>query len=229
MKQNIIKKLSDRDHILLKSGMYIGSISEAPKEVMLLKDANFQYQTVSYNPGFLKIFDEILDNSIDEAIRTSFQFATNIKISFNKKKQEFTIEDDGRGIPQTIAHDNLPMAVIAFTEARAGSNFSDETKANGIGTNGIGSYLTNCYSTRFVVRTYDGSNELTLVSVNNAESFSFDIKPSIKRGTIVSFVPDLPRFGMTEVSDVYFSLIENRCFHLAQSFPEIKFKLSLGE
>jgi len=229
VKANVIVKMSDREHCLARPSMYIGGISEVTKEILQLEEGRFIYKEVTYNPGFLKIFDEILDNSIDEAIRTNFQYATNIKISYNKKKNEFSIEDDGRGIPQTIAHDNLPQAVIAFTEARAGSNFSEDTKANGIGTNGIGSFLTNVYSKRFVVRTYDGKNELTLVSVNNAESFSFDTKASSKQGTTVSFVPDLERFGMSEVNETYFSLIENRCFHLAQSFPEIKFKLSLGE
>jgi DNA gyrase/topoisomerase IV subunit B len=228
MKQNIIKKLTDREHILLKPSMYIGGISEVTKEILQYQDGKFIYKEVTYNPGFLKIFDEILDNSIDEAIRTNFKFATNIKISYNKKKNEFIIDDDGRGIPQTIAHDGLPSAVVAFTEARAGSNFTDE-KANGIGTNGIGSFLTNVYSTKFIVKTSDSKSELTLVSVNNAESFSFDIKPAAKQGTSVAFIPDLSKFNMTEITDVYFSLIENRCFHLAQSFPEIKFKLQLGE
>lgn len=228
MKANVIKKLSDREHIRLKPNMYIGGISEVAKEMLQFENSKFVYKEVTFIPGFLKIFDEILDNAIDEAIRTNFKFATNIKVSFNKKKNEFTIEDDGRGIPQTIVYDNLPAAVVAFTEARAGSNFTDE-KANGIGTNGIGSFLTNVYSTKFVVKTSDSKNELTLVSVNNAESFTFEIAPSKKQGTSVTFAPDLSLFKMTEISNVYFSLIENRCFHLAQSFPEIKFKLSLGE
>lgn len=229
MKQNIIVKMTDREHIIARPSMYIGGISEVTRELIISENEKFKYSSVSYNPGFLKIFDEIQDNAIDEAIRTNFSYATNIKISYDKKKNEFTIEDDGRGIPQTPGHENLPMAVIAFTEARAGSNFSDETKANGIGTNGIGSFLTNVYSKSFTVITSDGKSELTLKSINNAESYTYSTKPTTKHGTIVKFIPDLEKFGMTEVSDVYFSLIENRCFHLAQSFPEIKFKLSLGE
>lgn len=228
MKQNIIQKLTDREHILSRPSMYVGGISEVTRELSIREGDKFIFSSICYNPGFLKIFDEIQDNSIDEAIRTNFQYATTIKISFDKSKNEFTVEDDGRGVPQTLIHDGLPMAVVAFVEARAGSNFAEETKANGIGTNGVGSFLTNVFSKSFTVKTSDGVNELTLKCTNNAASYTYNIKPSNKRGTTVSFIPDLEKFGMTEVSDVYFRLIENRCFHLAQSFPEIKFKLDLG-
>lgn len=223
-KENVIKKLTDREHILLKPSMYIGAIDITSKELLILENDKFVFKTVSYNPGFLKIFDEILDNSIDEAIRTKFEYANNIYIEF--KDNTFTIEDNGRGVPQSCVGD-LPQAVIAFTEARAGSNFDEKTKANGIGTNGIGSFLTNVYSKSFIVETCDGVNKLTLECKNNAESFTYKIKPNNKKGTKVIFEPDLNKFNMQKVNTIYFDLIKNRCLHLAQCFPEIKFKLEL--
>lgn len=229
MKQNTIKKLSDREHILQRASMYIGAVAETSKEVLVLEDNKFIYKQVKYVPGLLKIIDEIIDNSLDEAIRTNFKYSTNISISFDKEKTQFEIQDDGRGLPQTIGHDGLPMGVIAFTEARSGSNFADETKANGIGMNGIGSYLTNVYSTYFHVDTRDGNNKLVISSKNNAESYTYKISPLTKpqHSTTVTFCPDLEKFKMKSIDQVYFSLIANRCFHLVQSFPEIKIKLNL--
>jgi DNA topoisomerase-2 len=204
--------------------MYIGAVDITSKDVFILENDKFYFKTISYNPGFLKIFDEILDNSIDEAIRTNFEFANTISIYYNDEM--FTIEDNGRGVPQSLI-DGVPQAVIAFTEARAGSNFNESTKANGIGTNGIGSFLTNVYSKYFNVETCDGKNKLTLTSINNAESFTYNIKSTTKKGTSVSFKPDLEKFKMQGVDDIYFDLIKNRCLHLAQCFPEIKFKLEI--
>ena len=223
MKQNIIKKLSDRSHIRLKSGMYIGSKTLTSKELLVVEDGKFRYKEVSYVPGLLKIIDEILDNSVDEAIRTNFQFAD--QISFTYKDGQITIEDNGRGVPIAPGHDDIPQAVIAFTEARAGSNFSDETKANGIGTNGVGSFLTNVFSTNFKVETKDGKEKLTLVSINGAESFDYDVEKHIttKPGTKVTFTPEYEFFGIDGLESIYFTIIENRLLHLAQSFPKIKF------
>jgi DNA gyrase/topoisomerase IV subunit B len=220
VKQNIIKKLSDREHILLKKGMYIGSSSLEAKELLVMSKNGFEYETISYIPGLLKIIDEIIDNSVDEAIRTNFNHATNIGISYSDG--EITVTDNGRGVPITPGHDNIPQAVIAFTEARAGSNFSDDTKANGIGTNGVGSYLTNVFSSKFKVTTQDGSKKLTLVSINNAEKYDYEIKESKeKSGTTVKFTPDYKLFGITELNEDYFKVIENRLFHLAQSFQKV--------
>lgn len=224
MKQNVIKKLSDREHILLRSGMYLGGIVETKKELYVIEDSKIQLKEVSYVPGLLKIIDEIIDNSVDEAIRTNFKFANKIQITIDDKHVQ--VYDNGRGLPQTLGHDNLPQAVIAFTEARAGSNFSDETKANGIGTNGVGSFLTNVFSTKFVVKTSDGTNELKLTSINNAESYSYDVKAGVNQGTSVTFYPDLAKFSMTSIDGIYTQLIANRLTHLAQSFPEITFTLN---
>jgi DNA gyrase/topoisomerase IV subunit B len=207
--------------------MYIGATDETKKEICILDGTSFKFKEISYIPGFMKIIDEIIDNSIDEGIRTNFDYADTVMISY--ADGVFSIEDNGRGVPQSEAYDGIPQAVLAFTEARAGGNFDEATKANGIGMNGVGSYLTNVYSKTFTVETYDGKHKLVLSSINNAESYSYKITNSAKHGTKVVFEPDLIRFGMRDISNVYFDLIQNRCFHLAQCFPKLKFKLNLSK
>ena len=50
-------KLSPEEHVLRRPGMYIGSIVTEEKETFVIHDDKFSLEKVSYNPGFLKIFD----------------------------------------------------------------------------------------------------------------------------------------------------------------------------
>lgn len=226
MKRNVIKRLTEREHYLIRPDTYIGGIESKSMEFLILENGKFEYQTVEYVPGLLKIIEEIFDNSIDEAIRTEFQFANQITVTFNK--HSIVIKDNGRGVPQDPLDDGSLMAVVAFTEPRAGTNFEEDTKADGsIGRNGIGSFATNVFSTKFKVITEDGTNRLEIECENNLESFDFKQSKSSKHGTIVEFFPDLKRFGCSEedgIAPVYAKLISQRMVHLTQMFP-IKFTL----
>lgn len=226
MKENVIQKLTDREHILLRPNMYAGSVEETEREILILEQDKFVYKTVKYIPAIIKIIEEIIDNSVDEAIRTNFKFSNVIKIKYNTDGY-FIVEDNGRGVPQTLNDENIPLPVVAFTEAKSGSNFNSETKANGIGTNGVGSYICNVFSTEFIVETYDGNNKLTLNCTNNALFSNYNIKKSSKSsGTIIKFKPDLEKFNVQKLDDVYFKILENRLYHLAQSFPDISFHVN---
>ena len=76
MIKNEIKILSDREHIIKRSGMYIGSSAMEAHERFLFG----KFQSVTYVPGVIKLIDEIIDNSVDEAIRTNFKFANKISV-----------------------------------------------------------------------------------------------------------------------------------------------------
>ena len=99
MSKNKFQILSDREHIILRPQMYIGSTSPETITQVL----NFKNQSINVVPGLLKIINEIIDNSIDEAIRTDFKFANKIDIKVQKdeiKNSYFVlVADNGRGIP----------------------------------------------------------------------------------------------------------------------------------
>ena len=224
MKQNIIKRISERDHYLLRPDTFIGGIEDRTKEFLIEEDSKFVLRTLNYVPGFLKIIEEILDNSIDEASRTNFKFANDIKVKFTKTS--VMISDNGRGVPQVAMDDGTLMAVAAFTEPRTGTNYDDETKAEGsIGRNGVGSFATNVFCKKFNVITDDGTNRLEISCENNLDSFDFK-QTKLKKapGTTVEMEPDLERFGLSEIEPIYIELIRQRMIHLAQQFP-IKFTL----
>ena len=60
------KKLTDVEHVLLRPGMYVGSIKHKTEDIPVLVEGKFSTQSITYNPAFLKIFDEIVSNSVDE-------------------------------------------------------------------------------------------------------------------------------------------------------------------
>lgn len=225
MKENTIQKLTDREHILLRPNMYAGAVEETERELLIYEDGKFIYKNVKYIPALIKIIEEIIDNAVDEAIRTDFQYANTIKVKY--KDGYFTVEDNGRGVPQELDENGIPQTVIAFTEAKSGSNFSEETKANGIGTNGVGSYICNVFCESFKVETWNGESKLTLDCQNNTMFIDYKSNKSTnKPGTKIEFKPDLNYFKVSDYTDDYFAIIKNRLYHLAQSFPQISFHVN---
>ena len=65
------RKLTEVEHVLARPGRYIGSIA-AHKAVEWIptegsSKPEMSQREATYNPGFLKLFDEVISNSADEA------------------------------------------------------------------------------------------------------------------------------------------------------------------
>lgn len=221
-KPNIILKKSDREHTLINLELLGGGTEIVKKTKRLYDGEKFAYEEVEYIPVVLKIIEEIIDNGLDENSRTMGDFANDIKISIGDFEVE--IEDNGRGVP-TTEHEGNIQAIVAFTEAKTSGNFDHSTKSNSIGKFGVGSFLTNVCSKQFTVVTADGTQELTLKCLNNAESHTVDIKPSKKHFTKVTFTPDLALLKIDKIEDIYKRLIVTRLMHLSMLFSNIKFTI----
>lgn len=228
MKDNVIKQLTDREHVILRPGQYIGSTTLTKTSTFVLdeKREHFIYKEIEYVPGFLKIIYEVLDNSVDEAIRTGFKKACKIDVSIDQKEGRVTIADDGRGIPlDNMKNSDMSMLEGALTCLRAGSNFNDDEGRNLLGMNGVGSSLTNIFSKEFTADVYDGKRHGVLKCSDNLAEKSCKIKESAvkKTGTTISFIPDLKRFGLKKIDDVHVDLVYQRLVFLSLTYPEIKF------
>jgi DNA topoisomerase-2 len=93
-----IKTLDAVSHILLRPNMYVGGVKPSESEVWVLnEDGSISYKKVTYVEGLLKITQEAIDNSIDEGIKTNWEYSTKINVKMDKNT--FSIEDNGRGIP----------------------------------------------------------------------------------------------------------------------------------
>ena len=219
--QSSFKVLSDRDHILMRAGMYIGSISL--ESVTQLVD--FKQKELKIVPGLLKIINEIIDNSIDEAIRTEFKFANKISVNIDTESNIVTVTDNGRGIP-VVEHNGLYQAEASWTKAKAGTSFSDDRTT--IGTNGVGSFATNCFSTSFIGQSCDGTYKVTVDCQDscNPDLIKTTKTKSSKNGTTVTFKPDLKRFGIETITEDHLEVLKDRLFNIQICYPDIQFEFN---
>lgn len=218
------KKLSDIEHVLLRPGMYVGSTKPREEDVHLLipGEGKLEVRRVTYNPAFLKLFDEIVSNSADEHRRNPK--LNQIKVEVDQGKGTIRVRDNG-GIPvvKHTVHDEWVPELI-FSNLKAGSNFDDDESRLVAGTNGVGSTLTNIFSTSFRVKTGDGKNEFEQdFRVNMTERDDAKVTPSRAKGyTEITFTPDLGRFGMTSIDDAHVDMMRKRCLELAACNPSLK-------
>lgn len=215
------KKLDDIDHVLLRPGMYIGSIKPHTSEKWIINNKKqTQLKRLTYNPGFLKIFDEVITNSVDESKRKGSNLnIIKVKVS----KDSISVWDNG-GI-DVIKHKEHKEWIpeMIFSNLKSGSNFNDKEERYWAGTNGVGSTITNIYSDKFIISTCDGKKVFKQTFKNNMRNRT---KPSIKKSkknhTQITFNPDLKRFGLKEIDDSHFEMIKKRVYDLAACNTHLK-------
>lgn len=217
-----IVQLSDIEHIRRFPGMYISSTEITESEEYVYEDGKIRFKNISYSRALLKIINEAIDNSVDEALKTDFRYGNRISVSLTDSI--VTVKDNGRGIPVREA-DGVPMPVTAFCSVRAGSNFTDSGNHDTIGTHGIGIKAANIFSTDFRAVTCDGKKKLELHCRNHLSEKSWSTAPTTVHGTRVVFVPDLEDFHCSEgrIPATICSLVQQRLLFLSVSYPKIRF------
>lgn len=221
------KKLDEIDHVRKRPGMYVGSIAqhEGTEWVYDVVSKKMKQQEISYNPGLIKIFSEILDNSIDEHKRNPTKLNL-VKVDIDEATGMLSVYDNG-GIP-VVMHTEHQQYVpeMIFSELRAGSNFNDDVDQSLIGTNGVGSCLTNILSTQFTIETCDGKNYFKQVFSNSMRDRTDPkIKESNKNHTKISFIPDYEYFGTSLTEGNKLKIIK-RVIDSAGCNPGITFYLN---
>lgn len=208
------KKLTDREHMLLRPAMYIGKTTPET----CTRFINGSQEEVTISSGLLKIVNELVDNSIDEFIRSEGKFATKIEVTV--ENNTITVKDNGRGIP-VEKYQGSWRPQVAWTEAKAGTSFSENRV--GPGANGVGSVVANVFSKNFIGTTCDGKSKCTVTCSNNMESIKTTVSKCTKRGTVVSIIPDYARFNLTHFDEDHLKILEDRIHLLAVTYPEIAF------
>lgn len=226
MIKNEIKMLSDIEHCLLRKGMYIGSTANEEREQFLFG----KFQKVKYVPGLVKVIEELINNSTDEAVRTNFAFANKISVDIDLETSTIVVEDNGRGIPQYLIQtpegEEIPAAVAAWTKVKAGSNFDDSQGLTVSGQNGVGASLTNIFSKLFTGVTCDGTNTMTITCADNLKTIDWAVKKGGKQGTKVTFNPDFQHFDCETIDPIVLDIMKDQLQTLAVTFPDIQFKFN---
>jgi DNA topoisomerase-2 len=221
------QKLTDVEHVLLRPGMYIGSVKTHTEECWVPGRKEYELKEMTFNPGFLKLFDEIVSNSVDEHKRNSKLDKISVKV--DAKAGTIQVEDNG-GIPVKV-HEQYGEWIpeMIFSNLKAGSNFDDTEQRTVVGTNGVGSTLTNIFSLEFIIETCDGKN---IFHQKFTQNMSKRTEPKITKGgkgfTRITYSPDLSRFGMKKIDPQSVKMIEKRMTDLAACNPGIQFELNGG-
>lgn len=220
MSKEEFKILSPREHVRRRIGMYMGSAAMEQVDRFVLG----KWSITVYIPALLKMIDELIDNSIDEAIRTNFKHANKIGISVDGNK--VTVTDNGRGIPQeettTPEGDVIQRPVAAWTRVNSGTSFDDKRVT--IGTNGVGSAATNFLSSEFVGTTWQNGTLLEVNCKDGCETYEVKTRKRSGNGTEVSFIPDFSLFEVDSIQELNtLEILEDRLTSLQLAFPEIKF------
>lgn len=219
------QKLTHREHVLHRPDMYIGSTNTEDKDLFICNtiDTNnikIIKQTVKYNSGFIKIFDEILTNASDHSIRTG-----EVKyIKVNVYEDHIIIENNGPGIPVDIhKKEKVYIPELLFGNLLTSENYDDSEERLTGGRNGIGATLTNIYSKLFEIETSDGKKIYNQKFIKNlSRIYKPKLRKCSKNYTKITFYPDFEKFDIEKIDDEIQSILLKRTIDIASYNPKVK-------
>ena len=203
------QKLDPREHVLKRPGMYIGSVRPDVFDTYVYTGSEIVQRSARFSPGFVTIFDEVLNNAIDHCWRGGG--VKNIKVVI--EGGAITVWNDGAGIPvERHEETGLMVPELIFGNMLTSSNYDDSEERTVGGQNGVGAKSTNIFSTRFAIETCDGTKKYVQEWRDNMTVVSKPKVTAAKRSpyTSVTFEPDYARFGMAGLDTVSESVLLKR-------------------
>ena len=157
--------------------------------------------------------NEILDNSIDEAV-AGYSKEINVKLIGQNTIQ---ISDDGRGIPiDKHPKKNKTALEVVMTTLHSGGKFNDGVYKSSAGLHGVGLSVVNALSAKlniqvtknYKIHTQDYSRGKPLNKLKQKG------KTKVKNGTQITFSPDPEIFGKDTVfkAEKIYELTKNKAY-----------------
>jgi DNA topoisomerase-2 len=223
------KKHTHREHILELPDTYVGS-TETHEETRWIYDASsgkMAHRKVAFNPGFYKIFDEIVVNARDALVRSNSTPGKlpikHIDISVSRGDNGsilIDVENDGDGIPIELHPEHKVYAPeLIFGHLLTSGNYDKSEEKIVGGKNGYGAKLTNIFSNRFTLGTRHPASGQRYTQVWQ-DHMAVAGKPSIikdkaTKGFVkVAYEPDLARFPGLDL-DTMTEVLHTRTIELA--------------
>jgi len=224
MNNNEIRKLTDSQHIRLRTEIYLGSRSPHTQTVVNWNGEKLVAQEYTWTPAMYCAFREIFDNALDEVI--GHQSGSKIDVTYDEAQHKFCVRDDGRGIPiEWDDNENMHKATMVLVFPRAGRNFGDRGEVRG--TNGIGSSATiHCSESARVTIVRDGQKFTQRFEEPNAVFTELQVaepvitKSSAKTGTELEFTLSKEVFK-TRILPLDF--VRSRVYEVAANHPNVRF------
>jgi len=221
------RMLDDREHVRLRPGRYVGSINDHHGMCWVFDDTKkkFRRREAVSNPAFIKLFDEIISNSVDFSKTKEGKHLDTIQVTIDEASETITVEDNG-GIPVVIHPEyNVYIPELIFSNLKAGSNFDDTEDSTGTGQNGEGAALVAIFSHEFDVYTGDGRHSFSQVYTDNlARKSNVVVEQDSYKGTTIAYRPDCSILK-TSFKDNVHALVR-RVYDIAGTNPKLKVSLN---
>ncbi len=223
-------KKTPREHVLIRPDTYIGDVEPTSEDMWVyLSDENkMAKQKITYTPGFLKVFDELLVNARDASVNDST--CDTIKVEYNVEEGFISVYNNGdTGIPveEHPTHKMLVPSMI-FGELLTSSNYDDNEERTTGGRNGLGAKLCGIFATNFIVEVDDAKRgkrfkqEWTENMLNAGKPEVTKLPAKTKSSVKVTFYPDFKRFGIKNLKNDHMLLFHRRTFDIAGTSNKLK-------
>jgi topoisomerase-4 subunit B len=138
----------------------------------------------SQDDGIYILLKETIDNCIDEYV---MGHGKNIEITI--KDRMVKVRDYGRGIP-------LGKVVDVVSKINTGAKYDSEAFKKSVGLNGVGTKAVNALSSYFKVQSIrDDKSKSVEFSAGNITKDEPIENSALRKGTLVTFIPDEKIFG----------------------------------
>ena len=212
-----VQKLSHIEHVLKRPDSYVGPVDAVREPYWVLSGKKFKKTTTKYSPALLKIFDEVLVNAIDRNSMYPKQ-VTSISINVDKDSGMVTIDNNGPLgglVIQKNQKEDVWNPELVFGHLLTSTNYDDTQKRIVGGRNGYGAKLANIYSKWFSIIIKDPETKKEY-SQEWFDNMSTCYPPKMKKfngataSVSVSFKPDWSRFGMKDMENGIYKIMEKR-------------------
>lgn len=215
-----------RSHIYELPDTWAGSSDPTTVETFVYDEDSktMEKRALTYVPALYKCFDEIVVNATDQTERLKQEVAAgkddvrpvrNIKFVIDKSSGYIEVYNDGDGIDIEM-HPTYGVSIpsLIFGQLLTSANYDKEEEKVVGGKNGIGAKLTNIFSKEFILETVDHRRKKSFRQRwfnNMKESDKAVVKSCSKTPyTLIRFLPDYERFGMTGLTEDMFELFRKR-------------------
>jgi len=218
-------------HIEDRPDTYIGAVHQVTERMWTIDNGGHAVlRNVTFVPGMLKIFDEILVNAADNQQRDP-KGTTQLRVAVNAASGIISVWNNGASLP-LLKHGEHGCYIpqMCFGELLTGSNYNDQQKRTVGGRNGFGSKLTNIYSAAFSVECRNHQQQLCYTQ--HWRNRMHDVSPPLLKSsgkvgklgdyTKVTFTPYFAAFeGMaaTGITDDLLQIMRHRVYMVAGTTP----------